>query len=39
MMLGAGIGCCITVSASGRQAAEALEAITALVGNRFGEDE
>jgi phosphocarrier protein HPr len=39
MMLGAGIGCCIHVSASGAQASEALEAITALVGNRFGEEE
>ncbi len=39
MMLGAGIGCCITVSSTGREAAAALEAITALVGNRFGEDE
>lgn len=39
MMLGAGIGCSITVSASGREASAALDAITALVGNRFGEDE
>lgn len=39
MMLGAGIGCSITVSARGREASAALDAITALVGNRFGEDE
>jgi phosphocarrier protein HPr len=39
MMLGAGIGCSIRVSATGAQAGEALEAITALVGSRFGEEE
>jgi phosphocarrier protein HPr len=39
MMLGAGIGSSITVSASGAQAKEAIEALAALVASRFGEDE
>src|ERR1019366_2012764 len=39
LTLGAGPGMTITVTAAGAQAAEALEAITALVANRFGEDE
>ena len=39
LMLGAGIGSTITVSALGAQAAEALDAIEALVANRFNEDE
>jgi phosphocarrier protein len=39
MMLGAGIGSSITVSASGAQAREALDALDALVSSRFGEDE
>jgi phosphocarrier protein len=39
MMLGAGIGSSITVSATGTQAKEALEALAALVSSRFGEDE
>ena len=38
MMLGAGPGATILVSASGRQAREALEAITVLVNNGFDED-
>ena len=38
MMLGAGIGSEIAVSASGRQAAAALEAIEALIASKFGED-
>ncbi len=39
LTLGAGIGTTITVAAKGPQADRAIEAITALVANRFGEDE
>ena len=39
LTLGAALGMTITVVASGRQAGEALDAITALVADRFGEDE
>jgi phosphocarrier protein HPr len=39
LTLGAGIGSSITVTAKGADAAEALDAITALVASRFGEDE
>lgn len=39
LTLGAGIGSTILVSATGPQAAEAIDAIAALVGNKFGEDE
>jgi phosphocarrier protein HPr len=39
LTLGAGIGSTITVTASGPQAQEALDALEALVANRFGEDE
>lgn len=39
LMLGAGIGASITVTATGAQAKEALDALDALVANRFGEDE
>ena len=39
LTLGAGMGTTITVTAGGAQATEALEAIAALVANRFGEDE
>ncbi len=39
LTLGAGPGMTITVTAAGAEAAEALEAITALIANRFGEDE
>jgi phosphocarrier protein HPr len=39
LTLGAGLGSTITVAARGPQAREALEALTALVANRFGEDE
>ena len=39
MMLAASKGSEITVSAEGRDADAALEAIAALIGNRFGEDE
>ena len=38
MMLGAGPGATILVLASGRQAREALDAITVLVNNGFDED-
>jgi phosphocarrier protein len=38
MMLGAGIGAEIAVSASGRQAVTALDAIEALIAAKFGED-
>ncbi len=38
MMLGAGPGSTILVSATGRQAREALDAITALVNSGFDED-
>ena len=39
LTLGAGGGTSITVAASGAQAKEALDALQALVANRFGEDE
>jgi phosphocarrier protein len=39
LTLGAGIGSTITVTARGDDAAQALDAIAALVANRFGEDE
>ncbi|NDA48209.1 MAG: HPr family phosphocarrier protein, partial [Alphaproteobacteria bacterium] len=39
LTLGAGIGMTIRVAAKGPQAQEALEAITQLVANRFGEEE
>jgi phosphocarrier protein HPr len=39
LTLGAGIGSTITVTAAGADAAQALDAIDALVANRFGEDE
>ena len=38
MMLGAGIGSQISISATGRQAHEALDALEALVASKFGED-
>lgn len=38
MMLSAGIGTTIQVSAKGREARAALDAITELVGNKFGEE-
>ncbi|WP_421996896.1 HPr family phosphocarrier protein [Reyranella sp.] len=38
MMLAAGIGCEIELSCSGRQAAEAMTALSALVEGKFGED-
>lgn len=39
LTLGAGIGSTITVSATGAQAQEAIDAIAALIANKFGEDE
>ena len=39
LTLGAGQGTTITVSALGPQAQEAIDALTALVGDRFGEEE
>jgi phosphocarrier protein len=39
LTLGAGPGMTITVTATGAEAFEALEAIEALVASRFGEDE
>jgi phosphocarrier protein len=39
LTLGAGIGCTIVVTTEGAQAQESMEAITALVANRFGEEE
>lgn len=39
LTLGAGIGSTITVAVKGLEAEAALGAITALVGNKFGEDE
>ena len=38
MMLAASPGCTIEVSASGAQAEAAIEALTRLVGDRFGEE-
>lgn len=38
MMLGAGIGSELTVAAKGREAHEALNALEALIANKFGED-
>ena len=39
LTLGAGIGTTITVAAAGPQAEQAIEAITTLVANRFGEED
>ncbi len=39
LTLGAGLGSTITVSASGAQAGEAIDALAQLVAGRFGEDE
>ena len=39
MMLGAGIGSSITVSATGTRAQEAIAALDALVSGKFGEEE
>ena len=39
MMLAAAPGCCISVAACGREAEAALDALVALVANRFDEEE
>ena len=39
MMLGAATGTTITIAATGKEAAPAVEALCALVANRFGEEE
>jgi len=39
LMLGAGIGCSIDVSAEGTDAEEAIEALTDLVARKFDEDQ
>ena len=39
MMLAASPGCCITVSASGTQSNEVLDALEALIADKFGEGE
>jgi phosphocarrier protein len=39
LTLGAGVGSTITVSASGAEAQEALDALAELVASRFGEEE
>lgn len=39
MMLAAGPGTSITVEARGNQAAEVIDAISTLIGNRFGEED
>jgi phosphocarrier protein HPr len=39
LTLGAGIGSTIIVTARGAEAAEVLNALEALIGNKFGEDE
>ncbi len=39
MMLAAGIGTSISVSATGAQAQEVVDALTTLLGNKFNEDE
>ncbi len=38
MMLAAGLGCCIDIAAEGPQAAQALEALSQLVSDRFDEE-
>ena len=39
MMLAAGPGCCVEIEAEGPQAYEALEALEALIADRFHEEE
>lgn len=39
MMLAAGVGCCIDITAEGPEAAAAVEALKALVESRFDEGE
>ncbi|MDQ0997507.1 phosphocarrier protein HPr [Phyllobacterium ifriqiyense] len=38
MMLAASPGCCIKVSASGRQASEVMKALGVLIADKFGEE-
>jgi len=38
MMLAASPGCCIRVTATGREAAEALAALETLIADKFGEE-
>jgi phosphocarrier protein len=38
MMLAASPGCCIRVTASGRDAAAVMDALAELIGSRFGEE-
>lgn len=38
MMLAASPGCCITVRTAGPEAAQVMDAIVALVANKFGEE-
>ncbi|MDP3898496.1 MAG: HPr family phosphocarrier protein [Mesorhizobium sp.] len=38
MMLAASPGCCITVTASGPQAAEVMQALETLIADKFGEE-
>ena len=38
MMLAASPGCCIKVSASGRQASDVMMALGALIADKFGEE-
>ena len=38
MMLAAGPGCCIRVSASGAEAGEVIAALEALIADKFGEE-
>jgi phosphocarrier protein len=38
MMLAASPGCCIRVTASGRDAAAVMDALAELIGTRFGEE-
>ena len=39
MMLAASPGCCINVSATGRQAVEVMDALQVLIADKFGEGE
>ena len=39
MMLAASPGCCINVSAKGRQALDVMDALQALIADKFGEGE
>jgi len=39
MMLAAGIGTSVHVAATGAQAQEVIDALTAIFGNKFGEEE